>query len=402
MSYSVDEMIIQPATKRVKLDESENEDRLSDLPDCVILHILSFLNAKQAVTTSILSLRWRDLWKLLPALILDSSDFRTIPIFNKFVHRVLTLRDSSLALNSLNFRHNQPRIIKSVVNYAISHNIQRLRLYFGCHIAQIPPSVFSCQTLTHLELYFGEQTLFPKSLNLPSLTSLYLKNFAFCADENGRAEPFSAFNRLNSLFLCGCAVRDTLTLCISSATLVSFTVRSHSYDFYEIELCTPSLGTFGFTGKSYKKIFGSGLSCVKHVDIDVEIFHMDMQPSLILLGWLLGLTDIKSLTVTASTLQVLSLNSNISKTKLPSLGNLKLLKVKKKPLAYGFRKLLIDIKVQKIRPRKEGAKLRKSFKAGLEPSAPIPDAIVDFLIQNSPLADVEIVDCTWRKTQSTS
>jgi len=67
--------------------------------------------------------------------------------------------------------------------------------------------------------------------------------------------------------------------------------------------------------------------------------------------------------------------------------------VKKKPLAYGFRKLLIDIKVQKIRPRKEGAKLRKSFKAGFEPSAPIPDGIVDFLIQNSPLADVEIVDC---------
>jgi len=310
MSNSVDEIIIQPDTKRVKLNESENEDRLSDLPDCVILHILSFLNAKQAVRTSILSLRWRDLWKRLPALILHYSYFSTIQIFNKFVSRVLTLRDSSLALHSLVFSHNQPRIIKKVVNYAISHNVQRLGLSVRCDIAQIPPSVFSCQTLTHLELSVcprighGEETLFPKSLNLPSLTSLYLENFAFCADENGRAEPFSAFNRLNSLLICVCTVRDTLTLCISSATLVNFTVRSHSYVFYEIELCTPSLGTFGFTGKPYKKIFGSGLSCVKHVDIDAEIFSMDMQPSLILLSWLLNLTNTKSLTVTASALQV--------------------------------------------------------------------------------------------------
>ncbi|WJX41205.1 hypothetical protein P8452_28594 [Trifolium repens] len=70
------------------------------------------------------------------------------------------------------------------------------------------------------------------------------------------------------------------------------------------------------------------------------------------------LADTKSLTVTATTLQVLFLNANLLKIKLPSLG--------------------------------------------LEPSTPIPDGIVDFLIQNSPLAEVEIIDCSYRKEQSTS
>jgi hypothetical protein len=82
------------------------------------------------------------------------------------------------------------------------------------------------------------------------------------------------------------------------------------------------------------------------------------------------------------------------KIKLPSLGNLKFLKVKKELLPYVFLKALNEAKLQKIKSPKEAAKLQKSFEAGLEPSAPIPDGIVEFLIQNSPLAEVEIIDCT--------
>ncbi|CAJ2641162.1 unnamed protein product [Trifolium pratense] len=79
--------------------------------------------------------------------------------------------------------------------------------------------------------------------------------------------------------------------------------------------------------------------------------------------------------------------------KLPSLGNLKFLKVKKEPLSFLFLKRLFDDKLQKIKSRKEAANLRRSFKAGLEPFAPIPNGIVEFLIQNSPSAKVDIVDC---------
>jgi hypothetical protein len=55
--------------------------------------------------------------------------------------------------------------------------------------------------------------------------------------------------------------------------------------------------------------------------------------------------------------------------------------------------MLMEAKLQEIKSRKEAAKLRKSFKAGLEPSAPIPDGIINFLLQNSPSAQVYMVDC---------
>ena len=77
---------------------------------------------------------------------------------------------------------------------------------------------------------------------------------------------------------------------------------------------------------------------------------------------------------------------------LPSLGNLKFLKVKKEPLQDLFLKSLFQDKIQKIKSRKEAANLRRSFKARLEPFAPKPDGIVEFLIKNSPSAEVEIVD----------
>jgi hypothetical protein len=224
MSNSADEITIPPQpTKKVKLNsECENEDRLSDLPESVILHILSFLNTKHAVQTCVLSPIYKDLWKRLPALTLHHRDFRTFKIFTKFMSNILSLRDSSITLQALDFqRHNgrfEPQL-KKIVNYALSHNVQRLQLDVTCDIAQIPPSLFSFQSLTHLKLsvdqrdrnrktqfpnslslpalthlmlsgYSNHENLFPDSLDLPALTSLQLGHFTFCVSGNNCAEPF--------------------------------------------------------------------------------------------------------------------------------------------------------------------------------------------------------------------
>ncbi|AES88262.1 F-box/FBD-like domain protein [Medicago truncatula] len=50
-----------------------NEDRLSDLPDCVLLHILSMLDSKHRVRTGILSKRWKHLWKHIPTKIFSQG-----------------------------------------------------------------------------------------------------------------------------------------------------------------------------------------------------------------------------------------------------------------------------------------------------------------------------------------
>jgi len=92
--------------------------------------------------------------------------------------------------------------------------------------------------------------------------------------------------------------------------------------------------------------------------------------------------------------QFLFLIPNLLKISLPSLHNLKSLKVKKEELSHEFRMTLIDAKLPEAKSKNERKKIRKAFKEGLEPSSLIPDGIVDFLLQNSPSAEVDFIDCS--------
>ncbi|RLN25623.1 hypothetical protein C2845_PM07G26050 [Panicum miliaceum] len=48
---------------------------LSDLPDDLLRHILSFAPAKEAAATAVISRRWRSLWRTCGAVNLDSRSY---------------------------------------------------------------------------------------------------------------------------------------------------------------------------------------------------------------------------------------------------------------------------------------------------------------------------------------
>ncbi|XP_058730955.1 F-box/LRR-repeat protein At4g14103-like [Vicia villosa] len=419
MSDDLEEIMIRERMKKRRLSENqneeiyENEDRLSDLPDCVILHILSFLNTKHVVRTCVLSTRWKHLWKRIPTLILHSSRFSTLKKFTVFVHKILTLRDTSSALHALDLdrRGNiEPQLLKKILNYVCSHNnhLSKLGISVRGDSSFILSCVSSCRALTSLQLSIYPrgndftETLFPKSLNLPLLTSLDLTNFAFDGGETGCAEPFLVFTKLNSLVICSCKVKDASTLRISSETLVnlaidsplkkiSFVVQHNLFNIVMIELSTPNLCTFKFTGDLVQKICGSGLSSVKQVNIYSRDFSALAEHALVLRSWLLDFANVESLTVTSTVLQILSLVPDLLEVKL-SLCYLKSMEIELIPI-YDISLLLLIkeamLKKAAAKSRKEVAMLRKAFKARLEPPA-IPDGIVDFLRQNSPSAEVKI------------
>ncbi|KAL6652721.1 hypothetical protein ACP70R_011646 [Stipagrostis hirtigluma subsp. patula] len=52
-------------------------DRLSALPDALLHEIMSLLKARQVVQTSVLSTRWRYLWRSVPCLDVDLDEFKT-------------------------------------------------------------------------------------------------------------------------------------------------------------------------------------------------------------------------------------------------------------------------------------------------------------------------------------
>ncbi|KAI3834472.1 hypothetical protein MKX03_005179, partial [Papaver bracteatum] len=54
----------------------DNEvDRVSNLPEALIHHILSFLDMKYVVQTSILCRRWRYVWTTVSTLVFDVNEF---------------------------------------------------------------------------------------------------------------------------------------------------------------------------------------------------------------------------------------------------------------------------------------------------------------------------------------
>jgi hypothetical protein len=130
----------------------ENKDRLSNLSDCVLLHVLSILNSKEAVQTCILSTRWKRLWKHLPVLSLSSTHFKK----NNFkgVTKFLSLRDDKTALQALNIHGHEsimgPRLLERIISYAVSHDVQLLQIYIKSDIQHFPSCLFSCHTLTSL------------------------------------------------------------------------------------------------------------------------------------------------------------------------------------------------------------------------------------------------------------
>ncbi|XP_061371761.1 putative F-box/FBD/LRR-repeat protein At1g78760 isoform X1 [Gastrolobium bilobum] len=361
--------------KRAKLSEN-NEDRLSDLPDCVLIHLMSFLPTQVAVQTCILSRRWKGLWKRLPTLILHYRHFSSMTSFNRFVPKVLSFRDDSVPLQHLEFNYNgrvRPHLLKRVLRYALSYDIQQLKLTYNCDL-DLPPSLFLCQTLTSLDLtVFHRSQSFPKSLNLTALTSLSLYKFTFGHSE--LVEPFSSCIKLKTLVIHNCAIGDTQILCISNATLVNLDIRS--YQAYKIVLSTPNLCSFAFSGIPNKHISASNLSSIKEVNIDADQWAAlcHSRSGFILFSWLQLFANVRSLTLYSSTLQVLSSIPDLLNTEAPCFGNLKSLIVKVKNI---------------LPPNQRPGRIYKSKKAELKP---VPDGVVDYLIRNSPFAEITIINC---------
>nr|ACM17644.1 F-box family-1 [Oryza punctata] len=68
-------------------------DRIGDIPDGVLQHILGFLPAQEAVRTCVLAGRWRHLWKSVATLCISSWDWKELPMeFRYFVYHLLLHR----------------------------------------------------------------------------------------------------------------------------------------------------------------------------------------------------------------------------------------------------------------------------------------------------------------------
>ncbi|KAL5063109.1 hypothetical protein RYX36_024846 [Vicia faba] len=153
------------APKRLK--EVEN-DMISSLPDPILCHILSFLPTRTSVAKlSLVSRRWRHLWKHLRAFHFDDSDWngefrKMFKRFAFFVNAVLSLRKSRdirkfhLSCTISDVYRFPADCVDVWLDAAMGPHLEELDLTIdnitGARLCLLPHSFFNCTNLVSLSL----------------------------------------------------------------------------------------------------------------------------------------------------------------------------------------------------------------------------------------------------------
>ncbi|KAI3951077.1 hypothetical protein MKW92_030611 [Papaver armeniacum] len=275
------------------------EDRFSLLPNALIHHILSFVDDMRiAVQMSILSNRWRHIWKSLPVLSFKNNLIE-INGFRHFVTTALMLHDdtdigtlSVLWIDPLNTDIDIGDVLNTWVLYAVKLKVKELVFYVIVDKRQVfefPECVYNCDSL-------------PESIHLPNLKSVKFE--ALHLNEVLMNEFFTSCPALESVTIKDCIMGD---LEIISHTLKYFTL---AYSYFN--------GIVSNVASSLCRVIHSK-SMVK---ADVEIISKDMYAKAMML-MLEKFHNVKDLTLSSRFIQIISRSPDLLKTKPPQLPNLR-------------------------------------------------------------------------------
>ncbi|KAI9157110.1 hypothetical protein LWI28_017114 [Acer negundo] len=207
--------------KKTQISNQMEIDRLSNLPEHIIHHILSFMDTKHAIQTSVLSKIWRYHWTHIYGLNLKCRSNRTTK-FKKFFLDVLHHRKPS-NLNGLRFHLNGKKcwdLMRIILSYALSKSLEEL----DTNLTTLLQSFYRCQTLRTLKLcscsgYLAASDLAVLS-SLTLLTTLELHD-VWLRD----CEFFPSCLILENLSIIGCVMSLT-TINVSAPRLVKLIISN--------------------------------------------------------------------------------------------------------------------------------------------------------------------------------
>uniref|UniRef100_A0A0E0H6T8 F-box domain-containing protein n=1 Tax=Oryza nivara TaxID=4536 RepID=A0A0E0H6T8_ORYNI len=232
-----------PLRARPPMEDAAGRDRLSDLPDEILHRIMSFLNARQAVQTCVLSRRWRNLWHTVPCINADFVEFDSIGYqgpevpFKRFVNRLLEFRDPASVIDTFLLKYAMPdrldgyKASNEEANRWIGHALQKQA------------------RILEVAVFF-----FPLDLDHSVFTSFYLRRIEFSHVylRKGFFEQIeTGCPLLEDLLLHQCFIWDGE---ISSQTLKVLTVdATELYTVKEMSISTPNLTSLTLSGLEYPK-----------------------------------------------------------------------------------------------------------------------------------------------------
>lgn len=229
------------------LDEMQEKDRISALPDQILIHILSFMHTKDAICTGILSRRWRGLWTFTPNLYFDDDDFDDCKKFIKFVDRSL-IRHVARKIKKfcLWFYYNEDVFtysphhsrryashVDAWIHDAVVKGVEELSLnnYEGSNdFYGLPSPLLKCETLTSLKLRTCNAF---RSCHVICFSSLRVLSLKFMELPRDLIQGFlDGCPLLEDFKMRNCALDDGRLLRIASSTL---NLRLHRLTIGEID-----------------------------------------------------------------------------------------------------------------------------------------------------------------------
>ncbi|CAI0413381.1 unnamed protein product [Linum tenue] len=346
-------------------------DRLSHLPDFIIHHILSFVDTKCAVQTSVLSRGWRYSWKHVPVLILHNSSFGQYSSFERFVDNVLSLR------HPFNVREMIYTVIYppeeeeeeeeeegegggegegdsqfvKLIKYAVSHDAHRLvlKLFFimvpedSYRFSDLFSTISNCRLKT-LELYgVGIDSGF-ESYGFPMLTTLKLGQCLLASDKDGVFDPFSILPCLENLVLSHCNHLDRGYLGHVSRLKISglrlLRLKLDSVWSTSLEIFAPRLKSFRFHHDMGELKFSKlSFPILDHavIQIDDESSFMEEDKERLMdcvITLFQGLSNATTLLLDSRTVEVLTIIPEIIEQRPSPFTRLKTLIVKADSVPY--------------------------------------------------------------------
>lgn len=308
--------------KRQKLDGGEELDggskSLSNLPDVIILKILSLLPTKDAIRTSILSKRWEHQWTSIPYLEFYEGPLTNRSLLVNAVDRALLLRGPAdievfgLAFAVLGDSYRVNAWISAIVR----RNVEELSISLDSvhEPVLLPDSLFTSATLVVLDLDMPCVFKVPRTICFSSLKSLSLKSVVF-SDDYLTQKLFSGFPVLEDLSLTDCNWMNIKFVSIFAPKLRILTITeggveisraSESSDGCQMMVFGDNLKYFDYVGEFLNECCFYNSSSLKKAEIHVceYLFKRLRRTAYRFYKLLRGLSSVKHLTICNHTFEV--------------------------------------------------------------------------------------------------
>ncbi|KAL1207526.1 putative F-box/FBD/LRR-repeat protein [Cardamine amara subsp. amara] len=214
-----------------------SRDRISALPNDLVIQILLLVSTKDAVATMFLSKRWRFIWTMVPKLEYKNTGdkFKSI---KRFLDKSLELHKAHV-LETLRIQLGEKSPIDVDVGKVVANAVDRfvrkleLELLWTAEPISLPKSLYTCKTVVELTLTNKIIIQVPCSACLPSLKVLRLFYVIF-KDEDSIERLLSSCSALarSNVYLY---ITDYLRYDISPVDKFSYDHEPHIRVFCNID-----------------------------------------------------------------------------------------------------------------------------------------------------------------------